>query len=141
MYLNKYLRIIRNGVEVQLIYLLKVENIALHIILLVQHTTTIQIIQQQVATALIKYTINHLCKLKQLYLYKTKLQHLFYLRTKKANTSCKPTRLKKIAKICLVFTLVSNLLLKHKSLQLNLLKYGKNFIAIIGKVKDKEQVV
>lgn len=107
--LNKHGKNIRSGVGGQLTRLDKVQNIALHTTLAVWGTTSIQIMRQEAATAPMKHTLDHLCELASLRLHKLEPRHPFCLRTKKAHTSSKPTRLEKMAKICPAFTQTSNL--------------------------------
>ncbi len=68
--------------------------------------------EREAATAPIEYTLDHLCKLASLRLQNLELRHPLCLKIKKAQTSSKPTRLKKIAKICPAFTQTFNPLLE-----------------------------
>ena len=137
--LNKHGKTIQNDVEGQLTRLVKVQNITLRTILPVWRTTSIQIMQREAATAPIEHTLDHLCEFASLRLHKLQPRHPLRLRTKKAHTSSKPTRLERMAKICPAFTQTSNPLLEPEPWEPILLGGAKECIAATGGVEDKKK--
>ncbi len=104
----------------------KVQNIALRTMLPVWRTTSIQIMEREAATAPIEHTLDHLGKLA-------------LLRLQKAHTKAKPTRVKRMAKICPAFTQSSNPLLEPEPWEPNLLGGANECIAATGGVEDKKK--
>lgn len=74
--LDKKGKVIRNGVEGHLNRLNKVPNIALYTIFPIWWTTPITIMQRKATTPSIEHTLDHLCKLAAIRLYKVEPRHL-----------------------------------------------------------------
>ena len=79
----------------------KAQNVTLCAIFPVWRTTPTIVLQKEVATPFIYHMLDYLCELAALYLYKLKVQHYFCIQTKQAHTIANPSRLERLARICL----------------------------------------
>lgn len=136
--LDKKGKVIRNRVEGHLSRLNKVQNIAFHTILPLWRTTPLTIMQREVSMHPSEHTLDHLCKLAALWLYKLEPRHPLRLRTKNAQTKAHLTRLEKLAKICASYTQYSTPLLCAQPWETHLLGGKEKCLSATEGAKDKK---